>query len=41
MPPRSTPRYFNTTGPCRSELHYMLPATARVQALKALIDQEL
>lgn len=34
-------RYFNTTGPCREELHYMLPATGRVQGLKALIDQQL
>lgn len=34
-------RYFNTTGPCREEWHYMLPATARVEALKALIDQRL
>jgi len=32
---------FNTTGPCREEWDYMLPATARVQDLKALIDDRL
>lgn len=32
---------FNTAGPCREEWHYMLPATARVQELKALIDDRL
>lgn len=34
---------FNTTGPCRPEMHYMLPPEARLRGadLKRLIDEEL
>ena len=34
---------FNTTGPCRPEMHYMLPPQARLPSrdLKRLIDEEL
>ncbi|NJL28402.1 MAG: ATP-binding protein, partial [Thermoanaerobaculia bacterium] len=35
------PRYFNTAGPCRADLHYMLPPERRVGGLHTLIDQEL
>ena len=31
-------RYFNTTGPCNPQDHYMLPAQARLSNLKDLID---
>jgi hypothetical protein len=34
------PRWFNTAGPCRPELHYMLPAMRRLPEVRRLIDQE-
>ncbi|OHY32854.1 polyketide biosynthesis operon protein CyrO [Cylindrospermopsis raciborskii CS-508] len=34
------PKYFNTAGPCKSEIHYMLSPTARLPDLKSLIDGE-
>jgi hypothetical protein len=34
------PKFFNTTGPCYPEKHYMLPAQARCQGLLKLIEQE-
>ena len=34
-------RFFSTSGPCRPEKHYMLPAEPRVKALRRLIDEEL
>jgi hypothetical protein len=34
------PRFFNTTGPCRRELHYMLPPIARLPNLERLIEQQ-
>jgi hypothetical protein len=33
-------RWFNTTGPCRPELHYMLAPTARLPDLTRLIEQQ-
>jgi hypothetical protein len=33
-------RFFNTAGPCNSEDHYMLPATARLPDVQPLIDQK-
>ncbi len=33
-------RWFNTTGPCRPDQHYMLSAIARLPNLEHLIDQE-
>jgi len=41
MPPRT--KSFNTTGPCRPEMHYMLPPEARLPSadLQRLIDEEL
>jgi hypothetical protein len=36
-------RYFNTTGPCRPEKHYMIPALTRLQEqadIARLIRQE-
>jgi hypothetical protein len=34
------PRWFNTAGPCRADIHYMLPPTVRLPQLTKLIDQE-
>jgi hypothetical protein len=34
------PRWFNTTGPCRPELHYMLAPTARLPNLQQVIEQQ-
>ena len=33
-------RFFNTAGPCRPELHYMLPAERRVAGLRRLIEEQ-
>lgn len=33
-------KYFNTTGPCRAEIHYMLPATTRLPDMRGLIDSQ-
>lgn len=33
-------RWFNTSGPCRPELHYMLAPAARLPDLTRLIDQQ-
>jgi hypothetical protein len=32
-------RWFNTTGPCKPEMHYMLPPTQRLPDLARLIEQ--
>ena len=32
------PKQFNTAGPCKSDIHYMLSPTVRLPELKALID---
>jgi hypothetical protein len=39
----SRSKSFNTTGPCRPEMHYMLPPEARLRSsdLQRLIDEEL
>ncbi|MDW8199586.1 MAG: AAA-like domain-containing protein, partial [Cyanobacteriota bacterium SKYGB_h_bin112] len=34
------PRWFNTAGPCRADIHYMLPPTGRLPQLERLIAQE-
>lgn len=34
-------RFFNTAGPCRPELHYMLPPERRLPELRGLIDRQL
>lgn len=34
-------RSFNTAGPCQARLHYMLPATPRVEQVRRLIEKEL
>jgi hypothetical protein len=34
-------KYFNTTGPCFPEDHYMLPALPRLPEMRSLIDQKL
>jgi hypothetical protein len=33
-------RRFNTAGPCRPEIHYMLPALRRIPQVRDLIDQQ-
>jgi type II secretory pathway predicted ATPase ExeA len=33
-------RWFNTAGPCRDDIHYMLPAIRRIPNLERLIAQE-
>ncbi|WP_417040727.1 ATP-binding protein [Cylindrospermopsis raciborskii] len=33
-------KHFNTAGPCKDNIHYMLSPTARLPELKALIDGE-
>ncbi len=33
-------RHFNTAGPCRQNLHYMLPSTSRLPNLEQFIAQE-
>jgi hypothetical protein len=33
------PRWFNTAGPCQSDIHYMLPPTQRLPELARLIEQ--
>lgn len=37
-PPRA--RYFNTTGPCGPQHHYMLPPTPRLPEARALIEMD-
>ncbi|NOY25697.1 MAG: ATP-binding protein [Oligoflexia bacterium] len=39
MPPLSR-RFFNTTGPCRPEKHYMLPTLRRLPEVRRLVDEE-
>src|SRR4028118_1270300 len=34
------PRWFNTAGPCRDDIHYLLPATRRLPNLERLIAQQ-
>ena len=34
------PRWFNVAGPCRPDIHYMLPATARLPDVMRLIAQQ-
>ena len=34
------PRWFNTAGPCKADIHYMLPPTVRLPNLERLIAQE-
>jgi type II secretory pathway predicted ATPase ExeA len=33
-------RWFNTAGPCKPDIHYMLPAQHRMPAIERLIDQQ-
>ena len=34
------PKWFNTAGPCKADIHYMLPPTARLPELLPLIQQQ-
>lgn len=34
------PKWFNTAGPCKADIHYMLSPTARLPELQPLIDQQ-
>src|SRR5689334_25022387 len=33
------PRWFNTAGPCRPDLHYMIPADRRLPEAPGLVEQ--
>ena len=33
-------KYFNTTGPCKPDMHYMLSSSSRLPELRRLIDQQ-
>ena len=33
-------RWFNTAGPCKADIHYMLPPTTRLPNLERFIDQQ-
>jgi hypothetical protein len=33
------PRWFNTAGPCQSDIHYMLSPTKRLPEIERLIEQ--
>lgn len=33
-------RHFNTAGPCKPELHFMLPPDRRLPGVRELIDQQ-
>jgi hypothetical protein len=33
-------RWFNTAGPCKPDIHHMLPAQHRMPAIERLIDQQ-
>ena len=33
-------RFFNTAGPCRADIHYMLPPTERLPDVQQLIDRQ-
>ena len=37
---RSRMRFFNTAGPCKPDIHYMLPAAARLPGVRLLIEQQ-
>ncbi|MEL6131088.1 MAG: hypothetical protein AAFR30_14445, partial [Cyanobacteria bacterium J06628_4] len=32
-------RWFNTAGPCQADIHYMLPATARLPNVLRIVKQ--
>jgi hypothetical protein len=33
-------RFFNTAGPCKPDIHYMLPPTARLPGVQQIIDRQ-
>ena len=33
-------RWFNTAGPCKADIHYMLPLLARLPQLQRIIDRQ-
>jgi len=35
-----TPRFFNTAGPCKPDLHYILPPAARLPEVLSIVDQQ-
>lgn len=34
------PRWFNTAGPCKADIHYMLPPVARLPTVGRIVDQQ-
>lgn len=39
-PPLPMPKWFNTAGPCKADIHYMLPPLGRLPNLTRLIEQQ-
>ncbi len=35
-----TGRFFNTAGPCKPDIHYMLPPLDRLPGVERIIDQQ-
>jgi hypothetical protein len=33
-------RFFNTAGPCKSDIHYMLPPISRLPGVRRIIEQQ-
>jgi len=38
--PQNMPKWFNTAGPCKADIHYMLSSTERIPELTQLIAQQ-
>jgi hypothetical protein len=34
-------RFFNTAGPCKSDIHYMIPSAGRLPGLERLVDRQI
>jgi predicted AAA+ superfamily ATPase len=34
------PNWFNTAGPCKADIHYMLPPLARLPQVYRLVEQQ-
>jgi len=40
MPRKPTNKWFNIAGPCKADIHYMLPPLARLPSLEPLVEQQ-
>ena len=34
------PRFFNTAGPCKPDIHYMVPVNRRLPEVRRLVEQQ-